>query len=125
MSFAIHSLNNLHVGFLLLNQQDGNGHCIFQCLPFEAGMKDSLEAKLLTKLESLGEFKFEWKQNEHAGASVQPELGSTLDSAISQAMTIELAIHHPSLPLQANVKNLELEMAGVRFKLVKLERTVS
>lgn len=100
MSFAIHSINDQHIGFLLFSDDDNCQQCIFQGVPVKTIEKDSLEAQLIDKLQQLGKFDYVFTDNGYQ-------------------------IQHPQHALAADVEHETLVISGARFKLVPLQQQSS
>lgn len=98
MSFAIQNMEGKHLGFLLFSGNGNSGDCIFRSLPSEREQFDSSESELLFNLQNSGEFDYSLS----AGAT-----------HISQARN----------SASININSGLLNINGVKFKLVQLERS--
>ncbi len=96
MSFAIHSLTDQHVGFLLFSDNMNCQQCIFQGVPVKTIDKESIEGKLIDKLQQLGKFDYELTEGGYQ-------------------------IRHPQHALTAQVEDGQLLISGARFKLIPLQ----
>jgi len=95
MSFAIHSLTDQHIGFLLFSDDRDNHQCIFQGLPVKGVTDYPIDATLIEKLQQLGHFNY--TENDKG-----------------------FSISHQDYPITAEITDGRLQISDAQFNLVAI-----
>lgn len=98
MGYAIQNMENEHLGFLLMAEENSSGDCIFRSLPNKAEIFEREVSNILSELQELGEFQYSYGDK-------------------------ELSINHTALTEQIIIKEGSFNLNGQQFKVIDMSES--
>ena len=95
MGYAIQNMENEHLGFLLMAEENSSGDCIFRSLPNKPEIFETEVSNILSELQELGEFQYIYVDK-------------------------ELSINHTALTEPIVIKEGFFNLNGQQFKVIEM-----